>query len=151
VKIDRTGGIHVWLVLWKAYDSLRRYAERNIASLPLGMSDFAILEALLHKGPLPVNVIAAKVRLTSGSASVAIDRLESKGFVERKPHAIDRRTRVIHLTVEGRKLIQAAFHDHAAAMEQATSSLSRKERAELVALLKRLGRGAQQMPESGES
>jgi len=137
--------------LWKAYDSMRRHAEHNIASLPLGMSDFAILEALLHKGPLPVNAIAAKVRLTSGSASVAIDRLEAKGLVERKLHADDRRTRVVHLTAEGRKLIQAAFQAHAAAMERAASTLSRRERAELAAMLKRLGRGAEQMLESGAS
>jgi MarR family 2-MHQ and catechol resistance regulon transcriptional repressor len=132
----------VWLVLWKAYDSLRRHAERHIASLPLGMSDFAILEALLHKGPLPVNTLGAKVRLTSGSASVAIDRLEAKGLVERKADADDRRARVVHLTAEGRKLIQAAFTDHADVLEKAASSLSRRERAELIGLLKKLGQDA---------
>lgn len=139
-------GVHLWLVLWKAYDSLRRHAERHIASLPLGMSDFAILEALLHKGPLPVNTIAAKVRLTSGSASVAVDRLQAQGFVERGAHPHDRRMRVVHLTPSGRKLIQAAFAEHAAALEQAASGLSRQERATLVRLLKKLGTAADRAP-----
>jgi MarR family 2-MHQ and catechol resistance regulon transcriptional repressor len=143
LKTDQTSGIHLWLVLWKAYESLRRHAEKHIASLPLGMSEFAILEGLLHKGPLPVNTIGAKVRLTSGSASVAIDRLEKKGLVERRNHPRDRRTRVVHLTAQGRKLIQSAFADHTAAMEQAAAGLSRRERAELLQLLKKLGFSAE--------
>ena len=40
------------------------------------MSDFAVLEALLHKGAQPVNVIGKRVFLTSGSITTAIDRLE---------------------------------------------------------------------------
>lgn len=130
-------------MLWKAYDSLRRHAEKHIATLPLGMSEFAILEALLHKGPLPVNTLGGLVRLTSGSASVAMDRLEKKGLVERKNHPGDRRTRVVHLTAEGRKLIESAFTDHAAAMEQVAAGLSPRERADLLRLLKKLGLGVE--------
>jgi MarR family transcriptional regulator, 2-MHQ and catechol-resistance regulon repressor len=143
LKTDETSGVHLWLVLWKAYDSLRRHAEKHIATLPLGMSEFAILEALLHKGPLPVNTLGGLVRLTSGSASVAMDRLEKKGLVERKNHPGDRRTRVVHLTAQGRKLIEIAFTDHAAAMEQAAAGLSTRERADLLRLLKKLGRGVE--------
>ena len=139
---DPTSGVHVWVVLWKAYESLRRHAERNIASLPLGMSDFAAMEVLLHKGPLPVNTIGAKVGLTSGSVSVAVDRLEAKGLVERRNDPKDRRARVVHLTAEGRKLIQAAFADHAVAMERAASALAPRDRARLVRLLKKLGKSA---------
>ncbi len=130
-------------MLWKAYDSLRRHAEKHIGTLALGMSEFAILEGLLHKGPLPVNTIGAIVRLTSGSASVAIDRLERKGLVKRKNDPEDRRARVVHLTAQGRKLIQSAFADHSVAMEHAASGLSRRERADLIKLLKKLGLGAQ--------
>jgi len=49
-------------------------------------SDFAVLEALLHKGPLPVNEIGKKVLLTSGSMTVAVDRLEQRRLVERRAH-----------------------------------------------------------------
>jgi len=61
-------------------------------------SDFAVLEALLHKGPLPVNEIGKKVLLTSGSITVAVDRLETKGLVERRAHGTDRQARMVHLT-----------------------------------------------------
>src|SRR6202011_5525835 len=96
-----TTGIHLWLIVWKAYEALRQHAERHIHSLGIGFTDFAILEALLHKGPLPVNQIGIKVGLTSGSITSAVDRLERKGLLSRSNHPDDRRTRVIHLTEAG--------------------------------------------------
>src|SRR6267378_952080 len=97
---------HLWLVLWKAFDALQPHALDNIHSLGLGLSDFGVLEVLLHKGPLPVNALGQKIRLTSGSISIAIDRLEEKGLVERKDDPEDRRARIVHLTAQGRKLIK---------------------------------------------
>jgi MarR family 2-MHQ and catechol resistance regulon transcriptional repressor len=139
---EPVAGVHVWLVLWKAFRAVQGRASASIEATGLGVSDFAALEAILHKGPLPVNAIAEKVFLTSGSMTAAVDRLESKGLVERRADASDRRSRVVHLTPKGRTLIAAAFRDHAAALERAVEGLSQDERAELVRLLKALGQGA---------
>jgi MarR family transcriptional regulator, 2-MHQ and catechol-resistance regulon repressor len=143
----QTSGVHLWLILMKAHESLRRHAERQIHSLGIGFSDFAALEVLLHKGPLPVNEIGRRVRLTSGSMTTAVDRLERKGMVERKNDPGDRRARVVHLTEAGRKLIEAAFAEHEAAMERAASGLTPEERTEAAELLKRLGKRADELPE----
>ncbi len=133
-------GVHVFLVLWKAARAAHAYAEKSILELEMCASDFAVLEALLHKGPLPVNEIGKKVMLTSGSITVAVDRLETKGLVERRAHGTDRRARVVHLTKEGRKLITRAYADHAADMERlALASLTRAERETLIGLLKKFG------------
>lgn len=139
-------GVHLWLILWKAYAALQQHALRSIESLGLGYSGFAILELLLHKGPTPVNTIGAKVNLTSGSISVAVDRLEQRGLVERRADPGDRRARVVHLTPAGRQLIKQAFACHAGAMEQATSGLSAGERKQAIALLRKLGTSAAAMP-----
>jgi MarR family 2-MHQ and catechol resistance regulon transcriptional repressor len=77
-------GVHLWLLMWKAGKSLEAHAFRSIEALGMCPSDFAVLEALLHKGPLPVNTIGKKVLLTSGSMTAAIDRLTSRGLVERR-------------------------------------------------------------------
>jgi MarR family 2-MHQ and catechol resistance regulon transcriptional repressor len=133
-------GVHVFLVLWKAASAVQAYAEESISELQMCGSDFAVLEALLHKGPLPVNEIGKKVLLTSGSITVAVDRLETKGLVERRAHGTDRRARIVHLTKEGRKLITRLYADHAADMERlASTSLNRKERETLIRLLKQIG------------
>jgi MarR family 2-MHQ and catechol resistance regulon transcriptional repressor len=133
-------GVHVFLVLWKAARAAQAYAEKSILELELCGSDFAVLEALLHKGPLPVNEIGKKVLLTSGSITVAVDRLETKELVERRLHGTDRRARIVHLTKEGRKLITRAYAQHAADMERlASASLTRAERKTLIRLLKKIG------------
>jgi MarR family 2-MHQ and catechol resistance regulon transcriptional repressor len=133
-------GVHVFLVLWKAARAVEGYAENSIAQLEMCGSDFAVLEALLHKGPLPVNEIGKKVLLTSGSITVAVDRLEKRGLVERRAHGSDRRARIVHLTKEGGKIISRVYSDHAADMEHlAAASLTRRERETLIRLLKKIG------------
>ena len=133
-------GVHVFLVLWKASRAAQAYAEKSILSLEMCGSDFAVLEAVLHKGPLPVNEIGKKVQLTSGSITVAVDRLETKGLVERRAHGTDRRAKIVHLTKVGRRLITRVYADHAADMERlADASLNRAERKTLIGLLKKIG------------
>src|SRR4030081_3913582 len=133
-------GVHVFLVLWKAARAVQTYAEKSIAELALCGSDFAVLEALLHKGPLPVNEIGKKILLTSGSITVAVDRLEKRELVERRAHGTDRRARIVHLTKEGGRLITRSYAQHAADMERlALASLTVKERSTLIRLLKKIG------------
>src|SRR6266850_6887199 len=114
-------GVHLFLVLWKAARAVEAYAENSVSQLEMCGSDFAVLEALLHKGPLPVNEIGKKILLTSGSITVAVDRLEKRELVERRAHGTDRRARIVHLTKEGRKLATRAYADHAADMERLAS------------------------------
>lgn len=140
---EKTSGVHVWLVLWKASRAVQTHALRSIELLPVCGSDFAVLEALLHLGPLPVNTIGKKVLLTSGSITVAVDRLEQQNLVERRAHPTDRRTRVVHLTPAGRALIEPAFAKHQRDMELAVAGLSKSERSQLVDLLKKLGLSAE--------
>jgi MarR family 2-MHQ and catechol resistance regulon transcriptional repressor len=132
-------GVHVWLVLWKAAQAVEAYAKGSIADLDLCGSDFAVLEALLHRGPLLVNQIGKKVLLTSGSITVAVDRLEAKGLVERRAADDDRRARVVHLTRAGKKLVTRVYAEHAADMERLASELSASERTTLINLLKKIG------------
>lgn len=142
-RAEHTTAAHLWLVLWKASRAVEAHAHRSIASQPICPSDFAVLEALLHKGPLPVNAIGRKVLLTSGSITTAVDRLEAQGLVERHAHPTDRRARVVHLTPEGMRLIRGLFAEHERDLERAMSVLSAGERATLVRLLKKLGLDAQ--------
>jgi MarR family transcriptional regulator, 2-MHQ and catechol-resistance regulon repressor len=137
-----TSGVHVWLVLAKAFRAWSAQAEKslNLSRTGLGDSDFRVLEVLLHKGSLPVNTIGPKVWLTSGSISVAVDRLEKKALVKRR-NTDDRRVRLVELTAKGRRLITATFREHAAAMEEAAFVLSKEERITLLRLLKKLGKG----------
>jgi MarR family transcriptional regulator, 2-MHQ and catechol-resistance regulon repressor len=132
-------GAHTFLVLSRATRALEAHAVQSIAHTGLGTSDFSVLEALLHKGPLPVNVLGKKVLLTSGSMTAAVDRLTERGLVARTDHPHDRRVRVVALTPEGRRLIKPAFARHQADLEDVVSVLTRDERITLVELLRKLG------------
>jgi MarR family 2-MHQ and catechol resistance regulon transcriptional repressor len=146
---DRSG-VHVWLVLMKAHRSLVRHAERSIVALDMCISDFGVLEVLLHKGPQSVSQIGRPVALTSGSITTAIDRLEQRGLVARAAHASDRRARVVDLTPDGKALITQVFATHKQAMDRAAQGLSKAERGTLIALLKKLGTTAEhQLTEGG--
>jgi MarR family 2-MHQ and catechol resistance regulon transcriptional repressor len=137
--VDDRSGVHVWLVLMKAHRSLVCHAERSIVSLDMCISDFGVLEVLLHKGSQSVSEIGRRVELTSGSITTAIDRLEQRRLVARAAHASDRRARVVDLTPDGKALITQVFATHKQAMERAAQGLSKAERATLIALLKKLG------------
>src|SRR6266852_4799444 len=94
----------LWIVLARCHRALAISVERSIADLGLCLSDFMILEALLHKGPLTITEIQAKVLLASGSMTAAVDRVEAMGLVTRKTTPRDRRARLLALTMKGRKL-----------------------------------------------
>jgi MarR family transcriptional regulator, 2-MHQ and catechol-resistance regulon repressor len=130
---------HVWWVLWKAAHAIEQNAVRSVSALGLGLSEFAVLEVLLQKGPQPVNVIGKRVLLTSGSITAAVDRLESKKLVRRIADAGDLRARIVQLTETGRRLIERAFQQHARDMQETMAVLRSSERTELVRLLKKVG------------
>ena len=142
MKTETPAPVHTWLVMMKAMQAIMRYALANFEKTGLGFSDFAVLEALLHKGPLPVNVIGPKVNLTPGSISVAVDRLVAKGLVSRVESSHDRRVRIVALTPRGKSVITPVFRAHAATMEKVFSGLSRDEMQQLEQQLKRIGRQA---------
>ena len=138
---------HVWLVMMKAMRALTRYAAAGIEGTGLGLSDFGVLEALLHKGPLPVNTIGPIVDLTPGSISIAVDRLFAKGLVSRVESTEDRRVRIIALTQRGKDLIVPAFRKHAGQMKKVFSELSPEELRVLEEALKKAGKRAETLME----
>src|SRR6204780_5319903 len=130
---------HLWVVMKKAMRALKRYAAADIEDTGLGLSDFGVLELLLHKGPLPVNTIGPIVDLTPGSISIAVDRLVAKGLVSRAESAEDRRVRIVALTPRGKDLIVSAFRKHSGQMKRVFSELSPEELRALEDALKKAG------------
>lgn len=129
----------LWMVLSRCHRVLSQIAERSIEEAGLCLTDFAALEALLHKGPLTITEIQGKVLLASGSMTAAVDRLEKKGLIERGPAPSDRRAKVLHLTHEGRRVVEKAFRRHAVELESAMAVLDPTEKNQLYALIKKLG------------
>ena len=132
-------GPHIRLVLWKAAKAVEKVDMASIAQTGLGLSEFSIMEALLHKGPLPINRLGEKVLLTSGSMTAAINRLQIKGLVKRIQDPSDGRCFYVHLTKKGRKTITTVYTKHEKNLEKIVGVLSDNERQELIRLLKKIG------------
>jgi len=135
----RVDAPRLWTVLVRCHRAVSQIAERSVEQAGLCLTDFAALEALLHKGPLTITEMQAKVLLHSGSMTAAVDRLEKKSLVVRTPAPGDRRAKVLELTPEGRRVVETIFRRHAAELEGAMAVLNLREKRQLYALLKKLG------------
>jgi MarR family 2-MHQ and catechol resistance regulon transcriptional repressor len=133
----------LWLVMARAYGSMVNYIEGAITAQGLGLSDFMVLEVLLHKGPLTISAIGEKVLLASASMTSAIDRLEKRGLVVRRSCNSDRRIRYVDLTPEGKSFIEEIYARHEKDLEFVTQGLSEAERRTLYKGLKKIGLAAQ--------
>jgi MarR family transcriptional regulator, 2-MHQ and catechol-resistance regulon repressor len=138
-KDSRITAPQLWWVMARSHHALRLLAEQSITNAGPCLTDFAALEALLHKGPLTISAIQDKVLLASGSMTAAIDRLEKRGLVVRKSTPSDRRARLVQLTQEGKRVATAYFEKHARDLEDLMSVLSAKEKEQVYASLKKLG------------
>jgi MarR family 2-MHQ and catechol resistance regulon transcriptional repressor len=145
------GTDRVWLIMMKAMRALTRYAAAGIEETGLGLSDFGVLEVLLHKGSLPVNTIGPIVDLTPGSISIAVDRLVAKGLVSRVESAEDRRVRIVALTPRGKDLIVSAFRKHSGQMRKVFSELNPEELGGLEVALKKVGMRAVALMEESQT
>lgn len=129
----------LWVVLARAYRALAAYVESSVAEEGICLSDFMVLEVLLHKGPLSISALGEKVLLANASMTAAVDRLAEQGYVVRQSSESDRRSKVVALTREGRRFISELYRRHAQSIEIVMSPLSQKEKDQLRSLLKKLG------------
>ena len=137
--------VHCWLILGKAFQAAAKYLYAGLEETGIDDTDFRILEALLNKGPLPVNTIGPKVNLTPGSISTAVDRLVERGLVGRVESTQDRRVRIVSLTPKGKRLIAPIFRKHAAEIRKVFADASPKELRALEMTLKKIGKRAESL------
>ena len=140
----------LWTVLARCYKALSSRVEQSVADAGLCLTDFMILEALLHKGPLTITEIQGKILLASGSMTAAVDRLEKKGTIVRLFVKEDRRARLLELTEAGRGLIERVYGEHRSQFEALMGVLGDKEMQQTYASLKRLGLHAAREEYAGE-
>jgi len=135
--------LELFVVLSRAYNWVNAHAIRDIRCHGLNPTEFGILELLYHKGPLPLQQIGEKVLISSGNITYAVDKLEQKQLLERKPSPHDRRVIFAALTPQGHELLAALFPQHAQAIRAAVSGLTLEEQIQAIQLLKKLGMAAQ--------
>ena len=131
--------LNTYVKLMRAAESLTARVHRNLSLAGLTVSQFGVIEALFHLGPLSQNEIGQKILRSSGNITMVIDNLEKRKLVKRKRNQVDRRSFIIHLTDAGQKLISDIFPSHAKLIADELNILTAKEQQILGNLCKKLG------------
>ena len=134
--------LKLWVVLARASSAVEEHDKASVAAHGLSRGEFAVLEALLHKGPALLGQLQRRVLVSSGGITYLVDRLEREGLVERRACPGDRRASFVHLTDAGRARIEEIFPVHALRMRAALAGLGAAEQRQATALLRKLGRYA---------
>jgi len=138
--------LKLFTVLSRAHAAVMEHPKRDVARLGLTLSEFAVLEVLFHRGPVLLGEIGSRILASSGGITYLVDRLVTRGFVERQECASDRRARYAVLTESGVRFMEGIFPQHAEAIAHGLGGLSREEKEAAIALLRKLGLGARDRP-----
>lgn len=134
--------LKLFVVLQRCASAVMGNFHKHADLYDLTLTEFEILEALYHKGPLLLGDVQRKILLSSGGVTYAIDRLAEKQLVERRDCASDRRARYAALTPKGEELVSKIFPEVAAHIESTMAVLSAREQEEAIDVLRRLGLSA---------
>lgn len=131
--------LNCYTKLMRAAETVTGRVSRVMAAAGLTISQFGVLEALHHKGPLCQRDIAAKILKSTGNITLVIDNLEKQGLVKRERTSEDRRYLTVSLTGQGAKLITEVFTTVEAAIVAEMGVLTPQEQEYLGTLCKKLG------------
>ncbi|MEO1022275.1 MAG: MarR family transcriptional regulator [Bacteroidota bacterium] len=131
--------LNAFIKLMRASESVSSRLSRHLSEHNLTISQFGVLEALLHLGSLNQKELGQKLLKSGGNITLVIDNLQKRGLVERKTDPNDGRAYLIHLTKKGSEFISTFFPMHLEKISEEFSVLSIEEKEELSALCKKLG------------
>ena len=130
-----------WLAVVRTRPTLDRFGRWIFGRLGLSLTDFKILESVLHAGPLTPSRLSDEIGLTRGSVTSAVDRLAARGLLTREPNVEDARSSLVKLTNAGDVVIQDAWELHSREVDRVLDdTFTPKERAVLLKLMGRLRR-----------
>ena len=135
----RDRALNTYVKLMRATESVTSRAHQQLSTFGLTFSQFGVLEALYHLGPMSQSEIGQKILRSSGNMTMVIDNLEKRQLVKRERSQADRRFFIVHLTDKGKKLIGKIFPSHAAEITREFDVLTASEQRTLGRLCKKLG------------
>ena len=146
---DRSATLQLLIALARAYQAIERGVRPQLAEQGLGMTEFAVLEVLYHKGALPLGEIRDRILVTGATTTYVVKKLEERGLMRRRTGVEDQRVVIGELTSKGRALIDEVFPTHVDRLREVMAGLSVSEKHGATRLLRRLSQHARRT--TGES
>ena len=138
-SIEEKTALDVYIKLSRAAEAVTVRINRHLKAQKLTISQFGVLEAVYHLGPMQQNHLAEKILKSTGNMTLVIDNLEKRGLVERKRDPDDRRCIVVYLTEAGCDLMRSILPHHIATIVKEIGILTLEEQVQLAALCRKLG------------
>ena len=135
---DRKATLQLVIALGRAYQALEQGVRAQMAEHGLGMTEFAVLEVLYHKGALPLGELRDRILVTGASTTYVVKKLEERDLLRRRACAEDQRIVFGELTAKGKALIDRLFPVHVERLQELMAPLSAAEKREAARLLRRL-------------
>jgi MarR family transcriptional regulator, 2-MHQ and catechol-resistance regulon repressor len=142
---DTIRALNAYINLARAADSLLGRMSAQLERSGLTMGQFGVLETLFHLGPMWQRTLGEKLLRSGGNITLVVDNLEKHGWVRRERQENDRRMVMVHLTRQGRKLIEDVFPEHARAINKEMSVLEPQEQESLRRICRKLGRSGERL------
>lgn len=134
---NQRDALNVYVKLMRATNIATNRIHTHLAQDNLTLSQFAVLEALYHLGPLTQSQLGERILKSNANLTTVVDTLEKKKLAVRKRSKTDRRKITVHLTKSGEALIAKVFPRHAKIVSNELRFLSATDKEQLTALLKR--------------
>ncbi|MEJ2421897.1 MAG: MarR family winged helix-turn-helix transcriptional regulator [Acidobacteriota bacterium] len=139
---EEVRALKAYITLLRSAESLSSSLAGELAGQRLTLSQFGVLEALFHLGPMSPSALAGKLLKSGGNMTMVVGNLEKRKLVRRVRDRKDRRTLKIHLTAEGRRMITEVLPEHVQWIRARIGVLTEEEQENLRRLCKKVGRGA---------
>lgn len=120
------------------YEKLSNWEHEVVRDSDLTPGQMHAIEIVGHEGSLRMKELAEKLGVTTGTLTVAVDRLEKKGLLERKPHETDRRSYRVVLTAAGAVHFARHHEFHLKLTEELVAGLTPEELAGFEAVLNKV-------------
>lgn len=137
--LQQTTALGSFIKLMRAGNSVYARLHKGLAKFGITHGQLAVLEALLHLGPMSQRELGRKLLRSSSNVTTLLDNLERRSLIQRKRLLDDRRVLIVSLTGRGKRLIEKVFPLHARRITDLFSVLSANEQQELGRLCKKLG------------
>ena len=127
-------------ILFRTQATIERLIQEDVEKHNLSATEFGVLEALYHLGPLPVQSLTGKILIAASSMTYVISRLKEKGWIVQTPNVADKRVKEVSLTADGLERMKAIYPRHEQALRERFDRLTEAEEATLQTLLKKIGK-----------
>ena len=128
-----------YIKLMRATDTISSSVNLSLAKYGLTESQFNVLDALYHLGPLSQKELGYKLLKSGGNITMVIDNLEKEAFVERRRGEEDRRIFFVHLTTAGKEKLEEILPEQVNVITNEMNRLGKTEQIELQRLCKKIG------------